>query len=496
MADQKSILLESIDVRVAFPGTEFLTLVASKIAVDDMKTATNGRDSHCTLTNRRHNVATLQLTQDRAALENYVFGIEQPSNRVPRALNHLVTLEFSYCSLRSGNTMLNNWRRSVLPALLLLILPVMSMAQVGVNISINLAPPELPVYEQPAIPDDGYLWTPGYWAWADDEQAYFWVPGTWVVAPQPGYLWTPGYWGSNDGAFVWNQGYWGEQVGFYGGVNYGYGYGGSGFQGGYWQSGHLFYNTAVMNVGTRTITNVYNKRVVDNVTVTRVSYNGGNGGVHVQATAGEMAVAHAQHLPPTTSQQQHVQAARSNPGLRASANHGNPPIAATAKPGVFSGAGVVAAKGGASASEPVEHKVAPIAHATAPVEHNNEPVEHKVAPIAHATAPVEHNNEPVEHKVAPIAHVAAPVEHKSEPVERKVAPVAHVAAPVEHKSEPVEHKVAPVAHVAAPVEHKSEPVERKSEPVEHKVAPVAHAAPPVERKTVPVGKNEADHQQP
>jgi hypothetical protein len=145
--------------------------------------------------------------------------------------------------------MFKNWRLSVLPALLLLALPVMSMAQGGINISVNSAPPELPVYEQPPIPAVGYLWTPGYWAWGDDIQDYYWVPGTWVLVPQPGFLWTPGYWGSNGGAFVWNQGYWGTQVGFYGGVNYGYGYGGSGFEGGYWQGGQMFYNRSVVNVG-------------------------------------------------------------------------------------------------------------------------------------------------------------------------------------------------------------------------------------------------------
>src|ERR1035438_5436209 len=64
------------------------------------------------------------------------------------------------------------------------------MAQVGINISVNLAPPELPVYEQPAIPAEGYLWTPGYWAWSGDYQGYYWVPGTWVLVPQPGFLWT------------------------------------------------------------------------------------------------------------------------------------------------------------------------------------------------------------------------------------------------------------------------------------------------------------------
>src|SRR5271155_2261592 len=194
--------------------------------------------------------------------------------------------------------MLNNWRRFVLPALLLSVLPVMSMAQ-GISISVNLAPPELPVYEQPAIPAEGYLFVPGYWAWVDSDQGYYWVPGTWVSAPQPGYLWTPGYWGSNGGVFLWNQGYWGAQVGFYGGVNYGFGYGGSGFPGGYWQGGYLFYNTSVFNVGTTNITNVYTKTVVNNIPVNRVSYNGGSGGVQARPTATELAAAHAQHLPPT-----------------------------------------------------------------------------------------------------------------------------------------------------------------------------------------------------
>jgi hypothetical protein len=343
--------------------------------------------------------------------------------------------------------MLMNWRISLLPAaLLLLVLPVMSRAQVGMNISVNLAPPELPVYQQPPIPAAGYLWTPGYWAWGDDEQGYYWVPGTWVLVPQPGYLWTPGYWGSNGGAFVWNEGYWGTQIGFYGGVNYGYGYGGRGFEGGYWQGGQLFYNRSVANVGTTNITNVYNKTVINNVTVTRVSYNGGSGGVQAQATTAELAAAHAQHLPPTAGQKQQVQVAHSNPALRASVNHGNPPIAATPKPGVFSGAGVVAAKGGAEVSTPaVEHK------STAPTEHKTAAVEHK------STAPTEHKTAAVEHKSpAPTEHQTAAVEHKS-------------TAPTEHKTAAVEHKsTAPTEHRVAAVEHRTEPpVEHKPEAPEH-----------------------------
>ena len=57
-------------------------------------------------------------------------------------------------------------------------------------VSITIAPPVLPVYVQPALPGPGYIWTPGYWAYGDDD--YYWVPGTWVLPPTVGLLWTPG----------------------------------------------------------------------------------------------------------------------------------------------------------------------------------------------------------------------------------------------------------------------------------------------------------------
>jgi hypothetical protein len=66
----------------------------------------------------------------------------------------------------------------------------------------TVAPPELPAYEQPICPGDGYIWTPGYWAW-DGE--YYWVPGTWVMAPEAGYLWTPGYWGWGGAGFMFGS---------------------------------------------------------------------------------------------------------------------------------------------------------------------------------------------------------------------------------------------------------------------------------------------------
>src|SRR5712664_3969125 len=84
---------------------------------------------------------------------------------------------------------------SLLLAVGSLAIPAQSRAQVAVGISVQFGPPALPVYKQPICPGDGYIWTPGYWAWDREDEDYYWVPGTWVEAPEVGFLWTPGYWG-------------------------------------------------------------------------------------------------------------------------------------------------------------------------------------------------------------------------------------------------------------------------------------------------------------
>src|SRR5579863_2232118 len=166
----------------------------------------------------------------------------------------------------------------------------------GVEVRATEAPPPLPDYEQPPCPEDGYLWTPGYWAWGGG--GYYWVPGTWVQPPQVGVLWTPGYWGFVGGVYLFHAGYWGPHVGFYGGVNYGFGYTGSGYEGGYWNNGAFFYNRYVNNIGNNVnITNVYNKTVVNNINNSTVSYNG-PGGVTARPTAAQLAAARAPHIPP------------------------------------------------------------------------------------------------------------------------------------------------------------------------------------------------------
>lgn len=214
----------------------------------------------------------------------------------------------------------------------------------SVFISVGFAPPALPVYTQPICPGDGYLWNPGYWAYGED--GYYWVPGVWVQPPTVGLLWTPGYWGWGGGAFIFHEGYWGPHVGFYGGINYGFGFGGVGFSGGEWRGGRFAYNTAYTNVNTTVIHNTYiNRTTINNTTInnTHTSFNGGNGGIQARPTAQEAQFEHENHVAPTSVQQSHVQAARAEPANFAKANGGHPTMAAIQRPGAMNTA--VAARG-------------------------------------------------------------------------------------------------------------------------------------------------------
>lgn len=219
--------------------------------------------------------------------------------------------------------------RTLLLATLVSIIPAPSFA--GIFLSVTIAPPVLPVYAQPVCPGDGYLWTPGYWAYG--EEGYFWVPGTWVLAPRPGYLWTPGYWGWGEGAYLWHSGYWGPHVGFYGGVNYGYGYGGEGFYGGRWEGEHFRYNAAVLHVDNRVVHNTYiDRTVINNTTIiNRTSYNG-PGGINARPRPGDQVAVHDQHVQPTSEQMSHERFSAANRANFASVNGGRPAMAAVPRP--------------------------------------------------------------------------------------------------------------------------------------------------------------------
>ncbi len=207
-------------------------------------------------------------------------------------------------------------------------------AQAGIFLSVNIAPPVLPVYAQPPLPAPGYIWTPGYWAYGD--AGYFWVPGVWVMPPSPGLLWTPGYWGFAGGVYGWHAGYWGPHVGFYGGVNYGFGYGGVGFVGGEWRGGVFAYNSAVANFGSVHVTNVYVNRTVvtQNTIVNHASYNGG-AGIQARPSAMEAQAANEHHYEPTASQVQHQTFASQDRAQLASVNHGRPATTAASNVGSY-----------------------------------------------------------------------------------------------------------------------------------------------------------------
>jgi hypothetical protein len=209
--------------------------------------------------------------------------------------------------------------------------PANAQVSVGVSISVGTPPPPLIVYQQPYVPGPDYIWTPGYWEWGD--AGYFWVPGAWVLPPEPGLLWTPGYWDNEGDEYGWHPGYWANNVGYYGGINYGFGYFGNGYVGGRWQGGHFRYNTAVTRVNTQVVHNVYvDRQVVISTTKTnRVSYHGGKGGIAVPPPTSRSTMA-ASRRPMTETQRAHVTVAGGDRNQAAAVTHGHPKQLAVAHP--------------------------------------------------------------------------------------------------------------------------------------------------------------------
>jgi len=220
-------------------------------------------------------------------------------------------------------------------------------------------PPPLPDYDQPPAPADGYIWTPGYWAWGAD--GYYWVPGAWVEPPYSAALWTPGYWGFYGGRYLFYPGHWGLHIGFYGGINYGFGYIGLGYEGGYWNGGHFFYNRAYNHINVRVVHNTYNYRAGNrgsygggnnnynnnrnndnnrnnnnynnnhNDNNPRPSYRGGSG-VQTRPQPAEREAAHEPTAPRMNTQVQHEQNYGGVHGQYEAQNHGRPPTPAISRP--------------------------------------------------------------------------------------------------------------------------------------------------------------------
>jgi hypothetical protein len=308
-------------------------------------------------------------------------------------------------------------------------------------------PPALPEYEQPPSPGDGYLWTPGYWNYAS--AGYYWVPGVWVQAPYQGALWTPGYWGWTGGHYGFFRGYWGQHIGFYGGVNYGFGYVGTGYQGGYWNGNNFYYNRAVNNVNVTVIHNVYNRTVVVNNNV-RVSFNGGQGGVQVRPRPAELVALREPHAPPMRAQVQIERAAVSNKANFVAVNHGRPANPVIAKPLV---------------ADRDVHPVAPPSARNMPTPRNAMEARPNAAPTARANEPnraAPARPEPARpQQTRPEAKPNAPARsaEPSRPAQQRPAPPARpeTAAPrpaAHPQPKPEEHaapsRPKPEAHPVAP----------------------------------------------
>lgn len=323
-------------------------------------------------------------------------------------------------------------RRLLMPVLLLLMaIPVVSTA----GIIITLAPPVLPVYELPACPAPGYLWTPGYWSYGD--AGYFWVPGVWIQPPTPGLLWTPGYWGFEGAAYVWHAGYWGPHIGFYGGVNYGFGFFGTGFVGGVWAGGVFRYNTAVLAVSGPAFHDVYVDKTVVVVGGPRFAFNG-PGGVVRGPVAAERIAERDHHVEAVAAQREHEHTASLDRANRFSENHGRPAHAAMSRPGER-------AESRPGGARPGEGRPA-AGHPAARPAGGAHPADHPAG--AH---PAEH---PAEHPAGG-AHPAAGAAHPAGGA-HPAAP-AHAPAGGSHpaaggKSAPANH--APASH--APASHGSE----------------------------------------
>jgi WXXGXW repeat (2 copies) len=347
-----------------------------------------------------------------------------------------------------------------------------ALAQIDVSISVDAEPPPLPVYEQPPIPDPGYIWVPGYWAWSEDV-GYYWVPGTWVMPPQADLLWTPGYWGWDDGVYIFQAGYWGPVVGFYGGIAYGCGYTGFGYEGGYWRDHQFFYNRTVNNITNVSITNVYNKTVINNTM--NVSYNGGPRGAKDKPTPEQIASAKEHHIAPTAEQSGHADAAKHDPALYLTNNHGHPLVAGTSHVGQFKGAGIVASRPGeAVVAPPPRHgpvtsaRISPgpndASHALPvpaqpPAKSASSPASHALPvppapPIKNAAAPANHASPPSTPQAA-ISTASAPANRVApvkEQMVRRPPPVGQAPKPQPVRTvgvaPPPPHRMAPPVHIA------------------------------------------------
>ena len=191
-----------------------------------------------------------------------------------------------------------------------IVAPLMTLpatqAHAGVFISVGFAPPALPVYVQPPLPHRATYGRQATGRMAMRGTIGFREYG--FRRRERAFCGRRATGDSEADSMRWHPGYWGPHVGFYGGVNYGFGYGGVGFFGGEWRGGVFAYNRAVANFGGVHVTNVYEDRTVIEhntiVNTNHVSFNGG-AGIQARPSPKEIQAEHEHHMQPTANQMQH-----------------------------------------------------------------------------------------------------------------------------------------------------------------------------------------------
>ena len=277
------------------------------------------------------------------------------------------------------------------------------------------------------------------------------------MAPYVGALWTPPWWGFDNGAYLWHAGYWGPHIGFYGGIDYGFGYTGRGYYGAYWSGGSLFYNRTVTNVNTSRVRNVYNYSV-SSARGERTSYNGGHGGIAVRPTAQESAAQRDRRMAPVAAQIQHARDASAN--RQQFVNGGR------AKP-----ANLVA-----------EHPLATAYHAPAERAPETRPAERsQPAPQPAAPSSAERMRQQPEQRPQPGQRPFAPQARLSPQEQRATPPRPAAPVPAQPESR-ANRSVRPESQPRlAPQEHAAPPrpaLQERAAPPQQRPAPQQHAAPP------------------
>jgi hypothetical protein len=324
------------------------------------------------------------------------------------------------------------------------------------------------------------------------------------MAPEPGLLWTPGYWGWEGSAYLWHPGYWGTQVGFYGGIDYGFGYPGVGFAGGEWRGHDFYYNQAVNNCGGRHFDHVYDHHVQE-YAGSHVSYNGGRGGLNARPQGNEVAAEHESHIGATSMQQRNATAAHNDRSQFASVNHGRPEVAAAAKPGEFQGSNVMRASRAGGPIKPEDLR-APNGRAGQPNAHNSSEGGGVHANAPHQSAPAPHGNagkgeQPARQPLHPTAPAHGESNHGSASPQREAPQQRQATQPLQRT--PPSHSETPNGsaspHQQAPQQrpqvHNTRPMDNRGGEAH---APAQHAAPerhaPAQERRAPAQHAPAEHQ--